>query len=60
MQELLFIALDILVDVSNSPTDTPLEGPVVSLAVSPDHLNKEAPPQPSGACQLGRGQACAH
>lgn len=43
MQELLFIALDILVDVSDSPTDTPLEGSVVSLAVSPDHLNKETP-----------------
>ena len=36
MQELLFITLDILVDVSDSPTDTPLEGSVVSLAVPPE------------------------
>ena len=41
-------------------TDTPLEGSVVSLAVPPDHLNKEHPHPPSGACQLGRGQACTH
>lgn len=43
VQELLFITLDILVDVSDSPTDTPLEGSVVSPAVPPDHLNKEPP-----------------
>lgn len=59
MQELLFITLDILVDVSDSPTDTPLEGSVVSLAVPPDHLNKEPSCHPTiwGLPELSRGQA---